>query len=160
MALNAFLKIDGIDGSSVVPDHQNELQLLGFGVSVHNSGSRHTATGGGQGKGDHGDLSFQYELDKAGPNLHNASMAGDHIGEITLYVLKAAGDEALKYVEFKMKNCLISSFSWSGGGGDSIMASGSINFAEYSYVYTPQAAEGGGDGDITQGYHIAEAHKV
>lgn len=164
MALNAFLKIDGIDGSSVVSGHENELQLLGFGISVHNSGSRHTATGGGQGKGEHGDLSFQMEADKALPLLHNASMAGDHIEEATLFVLRAAGDSGdpagLKYLEFKMKKVLISSISWSGGGSDAIMLSGSVNFGEYEVIYTPQAHEGGGEGDITQGYHISEAHKV
>lgn len=162
MALDAFLKIEGkeVEGSSVVTGHEGELQLLGFGISVHNSGSRHTSTGGGQGKGEHGDLSFQMELDKSSPLLHNGCMSGDHFDKATLIVLKAAGDEKLKYIEFKMEKVLVSSFSWSGGGGDTIMASGSLNFAKYEFVYTPQAAEGTGEGDITQGYDIAVGEKA
>lgn len=164
MALNAFLKIDGIEGASAKQGHEKEVELEGFGISVHNSGSRHTATGGGVGQGDHGDLSFQMMLDKSAPNIHQACMTGQHIKEITLFALKASGDAAdpggLKYVEFVMKDCLISSFSWSGAKSGDVMASGSINFAEYEYKYTPQATEGGGEGDITAAYHIAEGHPV
>jgi type VI secretion system secreted protein Hcp len=158
MALNSFLKFEGgkpVEGGSVVEGHDKELQLLGFGCTVHNTGSMHTSTGGGTGKGEHGDLSFQMELDKAAPLLHKFCMSGQHFDKVTLFVLKSGGDSPVEYMRYEMEDVMISSFSWSGGGGDSVMASGSLNFGKYNYAYVPQSSTGTPEGEIAHGFNIA-----
>jgi len=56
-----------------------------------------------------------------------------------------------------MKNCLISSISTGGSGGeDRLTENISINFGNFQYEYTPQKEDGSGDSVLPFGFDIAK----
>ena len=56
-----------------------------------------------------------------------------------------------------MKNCLISSISSGGSGGeDRLTENISINFGNFQYEYTPQKEDGSGDSVLPFGFDIAK----
>lgn len=162
MAIDAFLKFEGkeVPGESVVKGHEGELQIQSFSFGAHNAGSRHTATGGGVGKGDAGDLSVMMNTDKSGPPLWLACMSGEHFDKATLFVRKAGGEEPVTYMEFKMEHILISSYQTGGSSGGDTMDSMSLNFSKMEYTYRPQSATGTAEPDVTQGWDIAVGEKM
>jgi hypothetical protein len=59
--------------------------------------------------------------------------------------------------DFTMKNCLISSISTGGSGGeDRLTENISINFGNFQYEYTPQKEDGSGDSVLPFGFDIAK----
>jgi type VI secretion system secreted protein Hcp len=164
MALDAFLKIEepAIDGESTVKGQEKQFQLSSFSFSASNSGSRHSATGGGTGKGDPSDLMCTMDVDKSSPKLYQACLSGVHIKKATLFVRKAAGTEApVTYMTVVMNDGLISSFSQSAAtGNETSQVSFSVNFASVLYTYTPQEAEGTPGGDVVAGWDIAKGEKM
>ena len=49
MAMDMFLKIDDLVGDSIDDKHPKEIQVLSWSWGMSQSGSTHTATGGGSG---------------------------------------------------------------------------------------------------------------
>jgi type VI secretion system secreted protein Hcp len=162
MAIDAFLKFEGKDipGESVVKGHEGELEIQSFSFSASNPGSRHSATGGGVGKGEPGDMVLTHFSDKSGPMLLLCCCSGEHIPKATLYVRKAGGEEAVTYMEIEMTDILISSYSTGGASGGETMDSFSLNFAKINFIYRPQSRTGEAEPDVTQGWDIAAGEKV
>jgi type VI secretion system secreted protein Hcp len=50
MAVDMFLKLDGIDGESEDDAHKGEIDVLAFSWGMTQSGSMHIMQGGGSGK--------------------------------------------------------------------------------------------------------------
>ncbi len=145
MAVDMFLKLEGIDGEAKDDKHAGEIDILAWSWGMSQSGSMHHGGGGGAGKVNMQDLSFTHYLDKSSGNLMLYCAKGAHIPEATLVVRKA-GDEALEYVVITMKKCLITSVSTGGSGGeDRLTENCSINFAEVKVEYQEQKDDGSGE---------------
>ena len=50
MALDQFLKLDGIDGEAVDHSHGGEIDVLAWSFGASQSGTTHMGPGGGAGK--------------------------------------------------------------------------------------------------------------
>ena len=106
------------------------------------------------------DLKVTKYVDKASPNLMLFCANGKHIPECVLVVRKA-GESALEYIKVTMKDCMITSAVTSAAQGQERLTENvSINFAEFSFEYTPQKADGSGDAPVTMGWNIAKNVKV
>jgi type VI secretion system secreted protein Hcp len=160
MAIDAFLKIEGVTGESVVKGMEGQIDVLSWSWGASQSGTMHTATGGGAGKADVQDLSFSHFVDKASPTLLQFCCSGKHFTKATL-TLRKAGDTPLNYVVITLENVLISSVSM--GGGDSaerLREDVKLNFSKFSYTYQPQDASGAkSGGPMTTTYDIALVSK-
>lgn len=160
MAVDMFLKIEGIKGESQDSKHKDEIDVLAWSWGMSQSGTTHTGGGGGAGKVNVQDLSVTKYLDKASPNLMLYCCNGKHISEMNLTVRKA-GENALEYLKVTMKNGLVSSISDGGSGGeDRLTENVTLNFAEVKVEYTPQKADGSGDAAIEMAWDIAKNVKV
>ena len=106
------------------------------------------------------DVSITKYVDKASPNLLLFCANGKHIPECILVVRKA-GESPLDYLKLTMKDCLITSVLTSAAHGqERLTEKVSINFAEFSYEYTPQKPDGSGDAPVTMGWNIAKNVKA
>lgn len=144
MAVDMFLKLEGIEGESHDDKHTSEIDILAWSWGMSQSGSMHQGGGGGAGKVNVQDLSFTHYFDKASGNLMLYCAKGSHIPEAKLVVRKA-GDEALEYIVITMKRCIITSLSTGGSGGeDRLTENCSINFAEVKVEYQEQKPDGSG----------------
>jgi type VI secretion system secreted protein Hcp len=143
MAVDMFIKIDGIKGESADDKHKDEIDVLSWSWGASQSGTMHDTGGGGAGKANFQDLSFTKWVDVSSPKLLKAVSTGEHIKEVVLVARRAGGKAPLEYLKLIMKECLISSVSAGGSGGeDRLTENVTINFAEYRFEYTPQKADG------------------
>ncbi|TFH66865.1 MAG: type VI secretion system tube protein Hcp [Gemmatimonadales bacterium] len=156
MAVDMFLKIEGIKGESQDDAHKDEIDVLAWSWGMSQSGTTHMGGGGGAGKVNVQDISVTKYVDKASPNLMVYCCNGKHIPTMNLTVRKA-GENALEYLKMTMKDGLISAVSTGGSGGeDRLTENVSLNFAHVKVEYTPQKADGSGDAAVEMAWDITK----
>ncbi|MEO8682034.1 MAG: type VI secretion system tube protein Hcp [Vicinamibacterales bacterium] len=128
MAVDMFLKIDGIDGESMSHKHKGEIELLSFSWGLSQTISQ-TGGGGGAGKVNVSDLSFVKLMDTASPQLMEKCCQGQHISDATLTI--SSRERPVEYLKIKLQDILVSSYQTGGAnnGGVLPMDSVSLNFA-------------------------------
>jgi type VI secretion system secreted protein Hcp len=156
MAVDLFLKVDGINGESRKVNHQNEIDIVSFDFGAVQHGSFHTGgAGGGSGKAEISDIRIQKQVDKSSPLLFKACAAGTHIASAIIYSQKAGdGSSPLTYYQIKLEDVIVSDIHNSGSsGGDQIMESVTFNCAKVTFDYQAQNAQGGKDGGVVTAYY-------
>jgi type VI secretion system secreted protein Hcp len=160
MAVDMFMKIDGVSGEAKDSAHSDEIDVIAWTWGLQQSGSRHAGGGGGSGKVNIQDLSFTKYVDKSSTDLMLFCCNGKHVKEATLTVRKA-GESPLEYIKVKMSDCLISGVTTGGSGGeDRLTENVTLNFAKVEVEYTPQKEDGSGDAPATMGWDVAKNEKV
>lgn len=155
MAVDMFMKLEGISGESKDGSHGGEIDVLAWSWGMSNSGTTHTGGGGGAGKVNVQDISFTKWVDLASTPLMLACAKGKHIGEATLVVRKA-GDEPLEYITIVMTDVIVTSVSTGGSGGeDRLTENVTLNFAEVTVNYKEQAKTGADAGGVDFKWNIA-----
>ena len=84
MAVDYFLKIDGVPGESADAKHKGEIQLESFSWGETNPGGGGMGGGGGAGKVQMQDLVVTMLVSKASPKLMLACATGKHYKEAVL----------------------------------------------------------------------------
>jgi len=155
MAVDMFLKLEGIKGEAQDKTHKDEIDVLAWSWGVSNSGSSHMGRGGGSGKANFQDISVTKYIDIGSTALMNACATGTHIKSGLLTVRKAGGKSAVEYLKITLTDCLVSSVSTGGSGGeDRLTENLSINFAEVKVEYTAQNPDGSTAGQVGFSYDI------
>ena len=124
MAVDMFIKIDGIKGEARDSSHKDDIDVLAWSWGASNSGSAHVGGGQGAGKVNVQDLSFTKWLDKASPDLLLHCCNGKHISKAELFVRKA-GNTPLEYLHITMDELIVTSVSTGGSGCSRSRAAGS-----------------------------------
>ena len=160
MAVDMFLKLDGIEGDSGDAKHKKEIDVLAWSWGASQSGTGHVGGGSGAGKVSVQDVSITKYVDSSSHLLLLDCCNGQHIKKGTLVVRKA-GATPLEYVKLTMEDILVSSIQTGGSGGeDRLTETLTLNFSKFKYEYTPQKADGSGDGTKETGWDIAANKKV
>ena len=156
MAVDMFLKIDGIKGESSDDKHKGEIEVLSWHWGATQTGTTHSGPGGGAGKANFQDVTITKHMDSASPLLLDHVAKGVHLKQAML-VIRKAGSKPLEYLKLKMSDVLISSFQTGGTGSDERLTETlGLNFASYEFEYVPQKADGSGDAAITRKFDIAK----
>jgi type VI secretion system secreted protein Hcp len=153
MAVDYFLKIDGIPGESTDAKHKDEIDLQSWSWGETQSGSHTAGGGGGAGKVNMNDFSFTMNTNKASPKLFLNCANGAHIPN-ALLTCRKAGKEQQEYLKIKFSDLLISSYNLSGGGTEVPMESISFNFSKIEISYAPQKKEGGLDSPVVHNWSV------
>jgi type VI secretion system secreted protein Hcp len=157
MTADMFMKIDDIMGESIDSAHKGEIEVLSWNWSASQSGSAHSGTGGGSGKVSVKDLTFTKYADRSSPILLKLCCNGKHFQSAQLTVRKAGGSKPLEYIKIKLKDGLISSVNYGGAPSeDRLTETISLNFASFTYEYTPQSKDGSASGSIPASWNIAK----
>jgi type VI secretion system secreted protein Hcp len=135
MAVDFFLKIDGIEGEATDSKHKGEIDVLSWSWGESNMGTFAGGGGGGAGKVDMQDFTF------------------------TMYTNKASPEKQEEYLVIKFSDLLVSSFQTSGSG-ETPVDSIALNFSKIEYEYKPQNAKGGLDAGIKVGWDLKANVKV
>lgn len=160
MAVDMFIKFDGIKGESADSKHKDQIDVLAWSWGMSQSGSAHVGGGGGAGKVNVQDISLTKRMDSSSPILAARCAQGEHIKEALLTVRKAGTDQQ-EYIKLTLSDCLVSSISTGGSGGqDTLTENISINFAKYKFEYWPQKADGSLGGVVASGYDIKQNTKA
>ena len=162
MEFDCFCKIDGIPGESTDDKHKDWIEVLSYswGASQMASATASSAGGATAERANFQDFSIVKALDKASPKLALACADGTHIKEVTIELCRAGGDK-VKYMEYKMSNCIISSVSVGGGGGGEPTESLTFNYGKIEWTYSQQKrADGSGGGQVAAGWDLQTNKKV
>lgn len=165
MAFDAFLKIEGIAGESSDDNHKDWIEILSYSCGVSQTASASASSGGGASseRADFMDFSIVKALDKASPKLAVFCSDGTHISTVTLELCRAGGDK-VKYMEYKLTNCIVSSCrpGGSAAGGEALpLEEVSFNYGKIEWAYTQQMrSDGSGGGQVAAGWDLELNAKV
>ena len=115
MAVDYFLKIDGIPGESQDAKHKGEIDVAAW--SWGETASVSSGAGSGAGKVDIQPLTLTAGLSKASPLLMLACSSGKHIKSAVLTGRRAGKGQA-EFLTFMLEDLLVSSYQTAGGAGD------------------------------------------
>jgi type VI secretion system secreted protein Hcp len=156
MAFDAFVKIDGIDGESSDDKHPRWMEIitLDTGLDQKKSSTASSAGGAGAGRADFKPFSFSKLVDTATPALALACADGTHIDTIVIELCRAGGGK-LKFMEYKLSNCLITGVYTAGGPGELPAEIISLSYGKVEWRYTKQNRSGGGAaGQVATGWRL------
>lgn len=114
--IDAYMKIDGIDGESTDEKHSGWIEVLGFDFCIAQKVSRTASTEGGASseRADFSEFTITKMLDKSSPLLAQACAEGRHIKSIVFELWRAG---KVKYMAYQLTNCMISAVSTYADGG-------------------------------------------
>jgi type VI secretion system secreted protein Hcp len=158
MAVDMFLKLDGIKGESKDHKHKDEIHIESFSWGMNQTGAHGTGGGGGAGKVSVHDVSITKFLDKSSPALMLHCCSGKHIPS-GLITVRKAGDKPLEYLKIKLTDILVSSVQHAGHGSDLLTESLSLNFAKFHVEYQEQKPDGTGSPAGEMGWDIKKNEK-
>ncbi len=158
MAVDYFLKIDGIDGESVDAKHKNEIDVESWSWGESQSGTHVGGGGGGAGKVQMQDFHFVSRVSKAGPKLFLACANGQHFKEAKL-VARKAGKQQQDFLTWTFSDVLVNGYH-TGGTEVGPMDQVSLNFAKAKVEYRAQKADGTLETAVTAGWDFKTNTKV
>jgi type VI secretion system secreted protein Hcp len=154
MAVDYFLKIDGIPGESQDDKHKAEIDLLSWSWGATQSGTMAQGGGGGAGKVDMQDFHFVMRVNKSTPKLILACASGEHIKKAVLTCRKA-GKTQQEFLVYNFQDLLVSSYQ-TGGSADDVVPTEqvSLNYTKMEVEYKAQKPDGTLDGPIKAGWDL------
>jgi type VI secretion system secreted protein Hcp len=160
MAVDMFLKLDGIKGESKDHKHKDEIHIESFSWGMSQTGVHGAGGGGGAGKVSVHDISITKFLDKASPELMLKCANGQHI-KTGLITVRKAGENPVEYLKIKLSEILISGVQHAGHGSDLLSENLSLNFAKFEVEYQEQGGDGkAAGGPVTMGWDVKANKKV
>lgn len=155
MAVDYFLKIDGIDGESQDSKHKGDIDLVSWSWGESQSGTHSGGGGGGAGKVSMQDFHFVMKVNKATPKLFHACASGEHIKKAVL-VCRKAGKEQQEFLKYTFTDLLVSSYQTGGSAhGDEIPNEQvSLNYAKVEVEYKEQKPDGTLGGAVKAGWDL------
>ena len=159
MAVDYFLKIDGIEGESRDAKHKGEIEVLSFSWGETHPASHGGGGGGGGGAGKVSMQDFQVAalVTKASPKLMLACASGQHLKQAVMTARKA-GKNQQEFLVYKFTDLLVSSYQTGGSAGGDVapMDQISFNFGTIEIEYRAQRADGSLDPGITAGWNLKQ----
>jgi type VI secretion system secreted protein Hcp len=143
MAVDMFLKLEGIDGESRDSKHKDEIDVLAFTWGASNFIDAAAGSGAGAGKVNFQDISFTTFVNAATSKLLFDLASGKSIASGIL-TLRKAGESPLEFLKIELTNCFVSSYSsGESSGEDRPTENFSLNFQKVHFTYTEQDLKGG-----------------
>ena len=152
MAINAYLKLDGIEGDCTAGGHEKEIEILSWnhGFSQPTSATRASAGGGTVEQANHQPMSVSKYIDSATSALLKSCWSGKTIKTATLTCHRASGAEdnkSVEYLKVDMSDVVVANYSLSGGGGDLPAENIALDYATVQYTYILQKDDGTAGGN-------------
>jgi type VI secretion system secreted protein Hcp len=156
VAVDYFLKIDGVPGESADAKHKGEIQLESFSWGETNASGVVMGGGGGAGKVQMQDLVVTMLVSKASPKLMLGCATGKHYKEAVLTVRKA-GKSQQEYLVFKFTDVMVTSYQTGGSAqSDLLVDQASLGFSTIQMDYRPQKADGSLDVAVKAGWDLKQ----
>ncbi len=164
MAVDMFLKIEGLPGESTDERHKDEIEVLSYSWSVHQPRTVSASSHGSltAERAEFNDFVVVKALDKASPKLALACANGEHFPAIRMEICRAGGDKQ-PYMEYKMTDVIVTSLRPGGSGdGEAVpLEEVSFNYGKIEWKYTKLDPHGGKPaGNIAAGWDLKLNRKV
>lgn len=153
MAIDLFLKVDGITGESADSKHKNWIDVTSFSWGAAQVGTMSSGSGGGSGKVAFNDLRVICTLDQGTPGLVKYCSSGKHIGQVQISACKAGGTQ-IEYSTIVLKDVIVTNATF--GGEDSGIEAVSYSFqaSQVEHHYWLQSRDGTRGAESQMGWDI------
>lgn len=164
MAVDMFLKLEGVDGESQDDKHKKEIEVLSFSWGETQPLAMAASTAGSltSGRVSIGEFVVSKAIDCASPKLYLGCADGTHFKSARLELCRAGGDKQ-PYMEYKMTDVVVSSIRAGGSGyGETVpLEEVSFSFGKIEWKYIQTKVEGGkGSGQVAAGWDLKQNKKV
>src|SRR3954451_3179971 len=154
MAVDIFLKLDGIKGEARDDKYKDEIDVLAWSWGAAQSGTTHTGSGSGGGKVSVQDLSITKYIDKSSPVLFQHCADGKHIKKGKL-IIRKAGEKPLEYLTVEFEDLIVTHVSLGGSGSeDRLTENVTLNFGTFHVKYAAQNKDGSKGAETEHKWHI------
>ncbi len=154
MAVDYFLKIDGIDGESADDKHKGEIDVESWSWGASQTGTMASGGGGGTGKVSMDDFHFVMTVNKATPKLILACASGQHIKKAVLTCRKAGKDQQ-EYLLYTFTDVLVAHYQTGGSDSAGLPTENiSLNYSKMEIEYKEQKPDGSLAGPIKAGWDV------
>jgi len=161
VAIDYFLRIDGVPGGSMDAKHKGEIEVESFSFGVANPAAPGPGGGAGAGRATFQDLNVVTAPSSAGPKLFLACASGQHLKSAVLSARKAGGDAQLEFLSLTLADVLVSSYQEGAAAGDAgPMDQVSLNFAKIKIEYKEQKADGSAGASSVAGWDVKANQKL
>jgi type VI secretion system secreted protein Hcp len=159
MAVDYFLKLDGIPGESTDAKHKGEIDVLAFSWGVSQAKGTGSGGGGGAGKAIFEDLLVVARTSKASPKLWLACASGQHIKSAVLTCRKP-GKTPFEFLTITLTDVLVSSYEIDGSDEELPLDQVALAFAKVETAYTPQDPTGKAQPPVKAGWDVKANKKI
>jgi type VI secretion system secreted protein Hcp len=158
MAVDYFLKVDGILGESKDAKHKDEIDVLAFSWGV-SSAKAASGGGGAAGKAVFDDLLVLANTSKASPLLWQACASGKHFKSAVLTGRRAA-KAPVEFLKITLTDVLIVSYELDGSDEGQPVDQIGLACAKIVTEYTPFDATGKAQPAVKAGWDMKANKKV
>jgi len=143
MAVDFYLKLDGITGESTSDGHTGEIELASWSFAASNPPNIGSATGGaGTGKTSLSHINCSAPMSKASGFLFEYCANGKHMKTAKLTCRKA-GEKQQDFVVIDLEEVYISSYQTSGNAGsDAPYDNFALAYGKITFDYKEQSKDG------------------
>ncbi|WP_034912043.1 type VI secretion system tube protein Hcp [Erwinia sp. 9145] len=156
MAIDMFLKVDGVTGESKDSNHTGWTDITSFSWGATQPGNMSVGGGGGAGKVNYNDLHVNALIDKSATAILKYCSSGKHINKVELSICKAGGNQ-VEYTRITLEDVLVTSVEYSGeNDGDLVGLAYAFQAAKVKQQYWEQSSSGGKGAESSAGWNIKE----
>ncbi len=143
MAVDYFLKIDGVEGESKAEGHEKQIGVMSFSWGASQPGTFAQGSGGTAGKVSMTDFSFTMASEKSMTGLLKSCATGEHLKSAILYCAKSTGKKVEDYMTWTMEPVIVASYQTGGSSGAEVpVDSVSLAFGKIKIEYKMQDDKG------------------
>src|SRR5215471_4689962 len=161
MAFDAFADFGDIKGESTDKQFPDHVMILKYDHAVTQPPSVSQKTAGGRSAEEvnHSEFSIVKLVDAATPKLYEAACKGTHLPEVVIELWRAGADKPGKYMQFKLKEVLISGVISSGdskGAQQLPTETIKMTFGAIEWTYTKQKPDGSAADNVTAKWSVTQ----
>ena len=157
MAVDMFLKIDGISGESTDARHRDEIDVLSYNWGESQPPTASSASGSSAaGRVTMRDFHFAMHVNKASPKLFLACASGAHIRNAILTV-RLTGANPVEFLKWTLTDVAVASYQTAASvaSGEAPTDQVSLRFTKIEMEYTPVKPDGSLGAPIKEGWDLA-----
>lgn len=155
MAVDMFLKIDGIPGESMDTNHRDEIDVLSYSWGESQPPAAGGTGGGAGGRVVMQDFHFAMRVNKASAKLFLACASGLHIRNAILTV-RRSGENPVEFLKWTLTNVTVASYQTAAGAsaGEPPLDQIGLRFAKIETEYRAVNPDGSLDAPIKAGWDV------
>jgi type VI secretion system secreted protein Hcp len=155
MAVDMFLKIDGIPGESTDARHRDEIDVLSYNWGESQPPTASSAGGAAVGRVTMQDFHFAMRVNKASPKLFLACASGAHIRNAILTV-RRTGANPVEFLKWTLSDVTVASYQTDSNvpAAEPPLDQTSLRFAKVEVEYSSMRPDGSLDTPIKAGWDL------
>jgi type VI secretion system secreted protein Hcp len=156
----AYIKIPDVTGEVNEQNHQQWVEVNSVSLPIFRS-IQNGAVGVGRSNGETtlGDISVYKTWDSSTPSLAAAVANGKYKDEVLIHLCSTINNQNVTNLELKLKNVILSSYSFSATGDQSPVPSESLtlNYTDVEWTYKKFDTQGNEAGNFPATYSTEKA---